>query len=315
MRALVTGGLGFVGWNLCKELVKQQWEVTVVDDLSSGNRANKIHGVIYHIESLETGPAEYFMERYDVVFHVAAVPRVAYSVAYPVETTSANVVSTVRALDFIRKHNPEARVIYSSSSSVYGDTKQLPTPPDHLLNPQSPYALQKAEGEYWCRLFSRLYGLDTVCLRYFNVMGPGSRYGGAYSTVLSAWLYYLYVDRSVSPFLEGDGTQTRDFCSVNNVVQANILAATYDSALRGQPFNVAQGSSMSLLECKDLLEKISGQQLPLENRPPRQGDIKHTLADISETQSVLGYEPEVDFEAQLTKMAHWYRDKYAQETQ
>jgi UDP-glucose 4-epimerase len=152
--------------------------------------------------------------------------------------------------------------------------------------------------------------MSTVSLRYFNVFGPFSLFGGAYSTVLSAWLYSLYVSPKTQPFLEGDGTQSRDFCFVDNVVQANILAATSKQRFAGEAFNIAQGQATTLLEVKTLLEKITGKKLDLDMRPPRVGDVMHTLADISAAQKVLGYKPATDFKAQVTAMAEWYRTGY-----
>ncbi len=288
MRALVTGGLGFIGSNLCRQLHKEEWDIMVVDDLSSGKECNKIEGVEYIQDSIEKpGLMDLLLSSsfpIDVIFHFAAIPRVSYSVENPLETTKANVMGTLAILDAVRKHSKSTRIINSSSSSVYGGAEQLPTPIDYPCDPQSPYALQKYQSELWCKMYADLYGLDVISLRYFNVIGPHSYYGGAYSTVLSAWLYSLYVDESVRPFLEGDGKQTRDFCAVENVVSANMQAAAMSRrTFQGEALNIAQGSAHSLLDCKDLLEQISGKKLNLEMRPARMGDVKHTFADISES--------------------------------
>ena len=300
----------------------------VIDDLSSGKKWNKWDGVEYIEASLEARRVcikEKTVENAvtaidtlvsvfnpDVIFHLAAVPRVSYSVEYPFETTESNVLSTLAVLDAARKYgNKHIRVVYTSSSSVYGGAKQLPSHVDCPADPQSPYAMKKWQGEEWCRLYAKLYDLDVVCLRYFNVFGPHSYYGGAYSTVLSAWMYSLYVDTSVKPFLEDDGTQTRDFCFVDNVTHANILAAMYDKArFEGEAFNIAQGAAHSLLDCKALLEVISRRRLHLEMRPPRKGDVKDTLADIGRSASVLEYVPSIDFERQVRTMAKWYETSY-----
>lgn len=323
MRAIVTGGSGFIGYNLVKALLNDDssnWGVLVIDNLSSGKSWNKHDGAEYIIAPLESGEGgdlsyiEHSVLNFkpDVIFHLAAVPRVSFSIEYPYETTESNVMSTISVLDAARKYGkPGIRVIYSSSSSIYGGADTLPTSPDCPSNPQSPYAMQKWQGEEWCKLYSKAYGLETICLRYFNVTGPHSYFGGAYSTVLSAWLYHLYIDSSYVPFLEGDGLQSRDFCAVENVCQANILAAlSQHNVFKGESFNVAQGSSHTLLECKEILEKISGKKLTLECRPDRAGDVKHTLADITLTESILGYNPSVDFEAQVRKMAKWYENNY-----
>lgn len=336
MKAIVTGGCGFIGYNLVKALLDnewEKWEVMVIDNFSSGKKWNTHSGVKYMTASLEelyvpsyvagkdAVPSEktaigHCVEDFnpDVIFHLAAVPRVTYSVEYPYETTQSNVLSTLAVLDAARKYGKhDIRVVYTSSSSIYGGADVLPTPPDHPADPKSPYAMQKWQGEEWCKLYADLYKLDVVLLRYFNVFGPHSYYGGAYSTVLSAWLYSLYVDPSIKPFLENDGLQSRDFCFVDNVTQANILAAVYNkSKFEGEAFNIAQGSAHTLLDCKEILERISGKTLDLEMRSPRVGDVRHTLADITSSRSVLEYAPDTNFEDQVKKMAKWYESSYRQ---
>lgn len=315
MKAIVTGGLGFIGSNLCRKLVDiwKDWQVLVIDDLSSGKECNKIKHVEYVIKSIvQPGLMNEIVGTYkpDVIFHFAALPRVSYSVEYPLKTTEVNLIGTMAILEAVRLHNKNTRIVYSSSSSVYGGAEVLPTPIGHPCDPQSPYAMQKYQSELWCKMYANLYDLDVVSLRYFNAFGPHSYYGGAYSTVLSAWLYFLYVDQSIPAFLEGDGTQTRDFCFIDNIVEANVLAAESDRIFCGETLNIAQGTAYSLLDCKDLLERISGKELKLEQRPPRIGDVKHTLADISESRKFLSYNPTVDFPGQVQCMANWYRDKY-----
>ncbi len=195
-------------------------------------------------------------------------------------------------------------------------TREDENPP----NPQSPYALQKYACEPFAQMFSKLYGLDTVCLRYFNVFGPG-QYGDApYSTVMSAWLEALYFpaqaktgkdDKPKRAFLEGDGTQSRDFCYVDNVVSANILAMQQAEPLRGEVFNVGHGERTSLIEVKNLIEKYTGQKLDLEMRAPRVGDVKHTQADISKISGTLGYKPLINFEDGLKKTVEWFNQRKA----
>ncbi len=319
MRAIVTGGCGFIGYNLCLALHKAKWEMLVVDDISSGKSHNKIDGVEYVEEKIETpgllhdiignwGPT--------TIFHLAAIPRVSYSVENPLQTTMANVIGTVALLEAVRLNNTKIRVVNTGSSSVYGGADNLPTNEDEPTKPQSPYAMQKLQSEQWCKMYANLYDMDVLTLRYFNAFGAHSYYGGAYSTVLSAWLYALYVDPDSKPFLEGDGTQSRDFCYIDNIVQANMNAAAdrtnpaANPKFHGGSYNIAQGSAHTLLECKELLESISGKKLDLEMRPPRVGDVDHTLADLNKARDVLEYEPETDFEGQVKKMADWYRDGY-----
>jgi len=315
MKAIVTGSNGFIGYNLCQQLKKLDWQVLGIDDLSNGRKDNVVEGFRYEwakIEDLANTRKLVRDFQPDAIFHFAALPRVAYSVENPFTTATANVLGTMSVLEAVVKEGmvEKTRVVASSSSSVYGGAELMPTPESHPCQPQSPYALEKYHGEQWCSMFASLYGLDVVSLRYFNVFGPHALFGGAYSTVLSAWLYNLYVDSSYRPFLEGDGTQTRDFCFVDNAVQANIRAATRKERFSGQAVNVAQGSSHSLLECKDLLQRISGKELDLVQKTPRVGDVKHTLADISLAKSELAYSPSVDFEDQVAQMASWYESSY-----
>lgn len=315
MRAIVTGCHGFIGYNLCQKLKELDWQVLGIDDLSAGLAENIVDGFEYVHEKIQN--RDKMVEvigrfRPNAIFHLAAIPRVAYSVENPFDTAEANILGTVSLLEGILRSGliGQTRFILSSSSAVYGGAELMPTPEDHPSNPRSPYALQKYQDELWVKLFVELYGLDGLCLRYFNVFGPHSLFGGAYSTVLSAWLYHLYVDPHYQPYLEGDGTQSRDFCFVDNVVQANLLAATRERPFSGQPLNVAQGKAHTLLEAKEMLEEISGRELHLEKRPPRVGDVNHTLADISQARAELGYNPSTDFTNQLAKMAEWYRTAY-----
>lgn len=325
MKAIVTGGMGFIGYNLVKALLDntwEKWEVMVIDDLSSGKKWNTWPGAEYITAALEAKifpsveetAIDTFVKEFgpDVIFHLAAIPRVPYSVEHPYETTQSNILSTMAVLDAARKYGKSSiRVVYSSSSSIYGGAEVLPTPLSCPADPQSPYAMQKWQGEEWCKLYAELYKLDVVSLRYFNVFGVHSYYGGAYSTVLSGWLYSLYIDPNVRSFLAGDGLQSRDFCSIENVCQANILAAVYNkSRFKGEAFNIAQGHAHTLLDCKDILERISGKTLDLEQRDWREGDVRHTLADITSSREVLGYAPTTDFESQVKKMAEWYEHSY-----
>jgi UDP-glucose 4-epimerase len=315
MRAIVTGCHGFIGYNLSKKLKELDWQVIGIDDLSSGLAENRVAGFEYIHEKIQNRDrmAEVLGDfRPNVIFHFAAIPRVGYSVENPFDTTEANVLGTVSLLEGIIKSGlvEQTRFVMSSSSSVYGGAELRPTPEDYAANPRSPYALQKYQDELWVKMFVELYGLDALTLRYFNVFGPHAIFGGAYSTVLTAWFYHLYVRPDYQPYLEGDGSQSRDFCFVDNVIQANVLAATRERPFSGQPINVAQGKAHTLLEVKEMLEEISGRELHLEKRPPRVGDVDHTLADISRAKEELGYAPSTDFLNQLAIMAEWYRTSY-----
>lgn len=312
MRIIVTGSNGFIGWHTCKRLVEQGVEVVGVDDLSEGTADNAVTGVRYHALSVaDAGKMVHLMREFrpDAVIHLAARPRVRFTVEHPLQSATSNLLGTVAVLDSLLRADlvGKTRLVFASSSAVYGSTDVLPTPETHPCRPESPYGLQKYQCEQWCHMFHRLYGLDVAILRYFNAFGPGAAFGGAYSLVLSAWLYHVFVDPSYRPYLEGDGTQTRDFCYVDDIAWANVTAATRTGGFTGEVMNIAQGRAYSLREAKSMLEEIAGSQLDLERRPPRTGDVQHTLADISRAQKELGYTPSTDFRAQLQSMASWFR--------
>jgi len=308
---LVTGIAGFIGNNFAKQFKKQFPKIKVIgiDDFSTGRRDVLPTGIIFYEGSICD---EKFIEgvfkkhKPTYVFHFAALPRVSYSVLRPAQTTLVNIYGTVVLLEKSRDYNIR-RFIYSSSSAVYGDAKELPTSEKrNAPSPQSPYALQKYAGEPFCKMFSDLFGLDTVSLRYFNVFGPG-QYGDApYSTVVSAWLEGLFFKKA-QPFLEGDGKQTRDFCYVDNVVQANIKAMQVKESLHGEVFNIASGSRISLQEVKRLIEHYTGEKLQCNKKPSRKGDVRHTHADISKAKKKLGYSPTVDFKTGLVETIHWFK--------
>lgn len=319
---LVTGCAGFIGSNFVRQFRARYPATTVVglDDFSSGRRAAVDPSIRFYEGSIldEVLLKKIFTQHVpEFVFHFAALPRVSYSVEHPAKTTEVNILGTVRLLDQARQHGTK-RFIFSSSSSVYGGAKKLPTrESENPPNPQSPYALQKFVGEPFCQMFSRLYGLDTVCLRYFNVFGPGQYGDSPYSTVVSAWLESLYfpkrqADGSVKlPFLEGDGSQSRDFCYVDNVVAANTAAMEHKGDLRGEVINVGHGERTSLLEVKKLIEKETGRTLELEKRAPRVGDVAHTQADITKARQMLDYSPAVDFAEGLKRTVAWYERRIA----
>lgn len=315
MRVIVTGSNGFIGWHTCKQLVEQDIEVIGVDDLSEGTLDNAVDGVRYYALSVaDTGEMVRLMHEVqpEAIIHLAALPRVRFTVEHPLQSSAVNLLGTITLLDSLLRAEliGKTRFVFASSSAVYGATDVLPTPETCPHNPQSPYALQKCQGEQWCLMFHRLYGLDVVSLRYFNPFGPRAAFGGAYSLVLSAWLYHLYVEPSYQPYLEGDGTQTRDFCSVEDVAWANVRAATREGSFRGEALNIAQGQAYSLLDIKGALEEVCGRQIDLERRPPRTGDVMHTLADITRAKVELGYNPSTDFRGQLERMASWFRHSH-----
>ncbi|MDO8467181.1 MAG: NAD-dependent epimerase/dehydratase family protein [bacterium] len=314
---LVTGCAGFIGSNFVNQFRERfpGTAVVGVDNFATGRRSAIDPNVTFYEGSvLDKNLLEQIFRKHkpEYVFHFAAIPRVAYSVEHPRETTENNVVGTVALLEAAKDHKAK-RFIYSSSSSVYGGAAKLPTKEsENAPNPKSPYAFQKYAGEPLCRIFSELYGLDTVVLRYFNVFGPGQYGDSPYASVISGWLEAIYQpDSKKHLFIEGDGEQSRDFCYIDNVVEANILAMQYPKPLGGEVFNIACGDKTSVNQVRELIEKYSGKKLELENRPSRAGDIKHSYADISKAQEWLGYDPKVKFEKGLKRTIEWQKSRVA----
>ncbi len=309
---LVTGCAGFIGSNFVKRFkaLYPQIEIVGIDDFSTGRRSALDRSITFYQGSICDEPLLdriFKKHRPERIFHFAAVPRVSLSVKSPAKTTFPNIYGTVLLLEKSRDHKVK-RFIYSSSSSVYGGAKKLPSKENkNLPDPRSPYALQKYAGELFCKMFSELYTLDTVSLKYFNVFGPGQYGDSPYSTVISAWLEALYFPKGKKPFMEGDGKQSRDFCYVDNVVDANIDAFRTKRKLRGEAFNVAHGERTNLLAVKRLIEKFTGRQLHLRRQLPRVGDVRHTHADIQKARRILGYRPRVNFETGLKKTVEWYK--------
>ncbi len=313
---LVTGCAGFIGSNFCKTFAKlhPKTEIIGIDDFSTGRKDAVVADVTFYEGSiLDAVLLEKIFAKHKpaYVFHFAALPRVSYSLEHPFKTSEVNILGTVLLLEKARDHGVK-RLMFSSSSSVYGGAKLLPTKEsENAPDPKSPYAAQKYACEPFCKVFSGLYDLDTVCLRYFNVYGPGQYGNSAYSTIISAWLESLYFPKSKKAFLEGDGKQTRDFCYVDNVVSANLLAMKAKRRIGGEAFNVAQGGRISMLEVKKLLETYSGKTIDPEKRPARKGDVRHTHADISKAKHWLGYVPKVNFEEGLKRTVKWFEKRKA----
>ncbi len=290
---LVTGGAGFIGSNLVSALIDRGLRVRIVDNFTTGKRsqldlrADLLEADIRDIQSIRPAFAGV-----DCVFHVAAMPRVPLSIEKPVETHMVNVIGTLNVLIAARDAGVR-RVVYSGSSSVYGEQPRLPLREDMTPNPLNPYALQKLTGEYYTRLFHRLFSMQTLTLRYFNVFGPRMAHEGAYVTVISV---FLRARREGKPLtIHGDGEQTRDFTHVYDVVRANLLAMDCPTA-DGRAINVGNGRNISINRVAEL---IGG---PRVNLPPRPGDARHTLADNSEAQRTLGWRPEVKFEDGLAEL-------------
>jgi UDP-glucose 4-epimerase len=307
-RYLVTGGAGFIGSHLVTTLVERGDSVRVLDNLSTG-RASNLAGVRSQIEFIEgdltnRGDVERAVEGVEVVFHQAALASVPRSVAAPLETNAACVTGTVNLLDASRGSGVR-RVVYAGSSSVYGDrTAAAAKHETDLPAPVSPYAAAKAAGELYCQAFTATYGLETVTVRYFNVFGPRQDPQSEYSAVIPK-----FVTRMLSgerPIVFGDGRQSRDFTFVANVVEGNLLAAEAPDAA-GLTINVACGEQLNLLDLIAAINRVLGTNLAPIMEPPRAGDVRDSLADISLARRVLGYEPLVDFEAGLRRSIEYYR--------
>ena len=306
MRYLVTGGAGFIGSNTVDELVRRGHGVVVLDDLSSGKEDNLaevrskitfMKGSITDIEVVQKA-----MVQADYVIHLAARTSVPRSVKDPVDTNRINVDGTLNVLVAARD-NKVKRVVFAASSSAYGDTPTLPKSEDMQPVPISPYGVTKYVGELYAQTFGRCYGLENVCLRYFNIFGPRQDPDSPYSGVLSRFSA-AFLD-STPPVVFGDGEQTRDFTYVENAVQANIVACEAPSA-SGRTFNIGTGHAVSLNRVLEMLQKASGKTLEAKYEPSREGDIRDSLADIRLAKEFLGYEPAVLFEEGLERTYAWY---------
>ncbi|MFQ5457486.1 MAG: SDR family oxidoreductase [Myxococcota bacterium] len=307
MRALVTGGGGFIGSHIVTRLLALGHEVRVFDDFSTGRRENLAEAAgridLREADVRDLDALRSAMEGVDRVFHQAALPSVSRSVEDPLGTNAVNVQGTLHVLVAARDAGV-GRVIYAASSSAYGDTPTLPKVETMPPSPLSPYALQKYAGEQYCVMFSRLYELEAVALRYFNVFGPRQDPTSFYSAVIPKFITQLAGGEK--PTVHGDGEQSRDFTYIDNVVDANLLAAERDKAA-GEVINVACGSRISLNTLLDELRAILGVDTAAEHGPPRPGDVRHSLADISKAGRILGYAPGVDLREGLARTAAFFR--------
>jgi UDP-glucose 4-epimerase len=306
---LVTGGAGFIGSHLVRRLVQEGARVRVVDNLSTGKR-DRLKTVEANIELIVDDLADPLVSDraargVDYAFHQAAVPSVQRSVRDPAGTNRSNVTATLNVLESCRK-NGVRRVVYAASSSAYGNTEVLPKHEEMAPNPLSPYALQKYVGERYCKLYSDLYGLDAVSLRYFNVFGPQQDPDSEYSAVIPKFATRLNRGQTLTVY--GDGEQSRDFTFIDNVIEANLLAVKAPS-LHGAVINVGCGSRLTLNELIRSLEKILGTRAAVEYQPPRPGDVRHSLADINCARSLLGYEPVVTAQEGLRRTVEFFASR------
>ena len=308
-KVLVTGGAGFIGSHLVRALTTRGDDVRVLDDLSSGSRANlaDVAGQVELIEGsiLDERALDHAVDGADVIFHEAAIPSVPRSIAAPVATHLANATGTLMVLEAARRRGVR-RLVYAGSSSAYGETPTLPKVETMPTAPLSPYAVSKLAGEQYCQVYHRAYGLETVVLRYFNVFGPRQDPASQYAAVIPRFITAMLAGQP--PTIFGDGTQSRDFCYIDNVVEANLRAADAVEAA-GKVFNVACGAAIALNEVVKLIGAALGTAVAPSYQPPRAGDIKHSLADVTQARALLGYGASVTFVEGLGRTIGWYRQR------
>ncbi len=304
---LVTGGAGFIGSHISERLLAKGHDVRVLDNFSTGRRENLegfggridlVEGDIRDLDAVRGA-----VEGVDVVFHEAALASVPRSVDDPVTSNQVNVLGTLNVLLASRDAHVR-RLVYASSSSIYGESPELPKLETMTPAPESPYAVSKLAGEYYCHVFSSLYGLECVALRYFNVFGPRQDPGSQYAAVVPIFIDALLAGSKV--VIYGDGEQSRDFTYVENVVDANILAASVEGC-GGEVMNAACGSTVTVNELFNRLRTLTGASVEPVYDEPRPGDVRHSFADISKARKLLGFEPTVDFEDGLVRTIEWFR--------
>ena len=307
---LVTGGAGFIGSHVVERLLKDDVRVRVLDNFSTGRRENLAfaNGVGDRLEVIDgdlrdLATVERAVRGADVVYHQAAMRSVPRSVDDPLGANENNVTGTLHLFEAARRHGVK-RVVFASSSSVYGENPELPKREDQVLAPISPYAVSKAANEQYARVWTRLYGLETVGLRYFNVFGPRQDPKSEYAAVVPRFI--LWGLRGEPLEVHGDGKQSRDFTYIDNVVDANILAGQAADA-NGEAFNVGCGDRISLLDMITMLESLLGRKLDRRHAPTRGGDVLHTLADVSKAKRLMGYTPQVGFAEGFRRTVEHFR--------
>jgi nucleoside-diphosphate-sugar epimerase len=307
--ALVTGGAGFIGSHIASALASAGARVRIIDDLSTGFRENleEISGDVDFLQGsvADEGALQKALADVELVFHEAAIPSVPRSVENPRQTHVASVESTFSLL-LAARDKKVRRLVYAASSSAYGDQPTLPKVEGMLPEPLSPYAVAKLVGEHYCQVFTRVYGLETISLRYFNVFGPRQDPSSQYSGVISRFISALL--RGERPVIYGDGEQSRDFTYIDNVVDANLKASESTKGI-GQVINVANGERISLNQLLSELKTLTGRpDVVADYQAPRAGDVRHSLADISRARDLLGFEPQVDLRSGLQLTIDWWKN-------
>jgi UDP-glucose 4-epimerase len=304
---VITGGAGFIGSALARALVARGDDVSVLDNFSSGKRENlrDLAGSLAVVEGdiLDAGLLDRVFAGAEVVFHEAAIPSVPRSLAAPVASHNANATGTLSVLEAARRCQVR-RVVYAGSSSAYGEPPSLPVVETMAPAPLSPYAVSKLAGEHYCRVYARVFGVEAVILRYFNVFGPRQDPTSQYAAVIPRFITAAL--DGLAPTVYGDGEQSRDFCFIDNVVAANLGAADAEGA-SGKVFNIACGTGTSLNRVLALLGEALGRPVSARHEPARAGDVRHSLADISQAKAVLGYTAAVDFPTGLRRTLAWFR--------
>ena len=303
----MTGGAGFIGSNICRKLISQGCFVRVVDNLLTGKKSN-LAGVLDRIEFIEADMGEETVARsamkdIEVVLHQGALPSVPRSVDDPAATHKHCIDATFTLLLAARDAGVK-RFVYASSSSAYGDTPTMPKVETMPPQPLSPYAVGKLVGEYYCSVFSSVFGLETVSLRYFNVFGPYQDPTSQYAAAIPAFVTAILKDER--PTIFGDGQQSRDFTYIDNVVEANLLAARAKKTA-GEVVNIACGQAVTVNAIIDMINEILGKNIEPVYAPARAGDVKHSLADITAAKKLLGFKPKVSFREGLQEAIYWYR--------
>jgi nucleoside-diphosphate-sugar epimerase len=310
-RYLVTGGAGFIGSNIAEALVKRGEQVVVLDNLATGYEKNIAHlwSDLTFIKGdvRDAGTVRVALAGVDCVFHEAALASVPRSIEDPVLVTDVNVRGTLVMLDEARRAGVK-RFVYAASSSAYGDTETLPKVESMIPKPLSPYAASKLMGEYYCAVYAHVYGMSTISLRYFNIFGPRQDPKGQYAAVIPIFISHLMA--GTPPSIFGDGEQSRDFTFVENVVEANILASRCEDA-RGQTINIACGTRYTLNDLFSQMRSIMGSSVTPRYAEPRAGDVKHSHADISAAEKLIGYKVAVPFAEGLRRTIAWYREARA----
>jgi UDP-glucose 4-epimerase len=302
----VTGGGGFIGSHIAEELLRRNETVKIIDNFSTGKRENvePFHKAeLFETDISESSNLAQILKGVDYVIHQAAIPSVPKSIIDPLKSHQANVNGTLQLLIAARDAGVK-RVVYASSSSLYGDSPTLPKHEGMMPNPLSPYGAQKLFAEMYCQVFTRAYGLETVSLRYFNVFGPRQDATSQYSGVLALFIPAVLENRR--PTIHGDGEQSRDFTYVKNVVEANLLACKAPG-VAGEAFNVACGERITVNSMLQQINQITGKDIAPIHGDSRPGDIKHSQADITKARNLLGYEPRISFAEGLGHTIEWYR--------